>query len=158
MKQAVIKMVLMAAIVAASLTPARVRAADEVLIDGTVKSATGEALAGYNVKLECDGSRGDASWTNTLFTKTDPNGYYSFRTPLCAVGNTLTIQANNNGLHSNYVYHTISQEHTSFHLKVTLPIVVPEYGWLAGMLAGGSGLGAVLLARRRSNQLPDTRS
>ncbi|HVQ44312.1 MAG TPA: hypothetical protein VMT30_05095 [Candidatus Saccharimonadia bacterium] len=138
---------LAAAVAIASFAPRPADAAvnDSVQLTGLV-TIQGHPMPGLEVDIEC--------WSTGFQAHAVTNGsgiYSHFATEaFCPLGSQLKVRFESVGL-SGYVgfnYNTI-QKVTVTDISLVRKNVVPEYGWLGGLLAGSAGIGAMAIMRRR---------
>ncbi len=141
---------LLAAVLVVGVAPQTVDAAasEEVKISGVVFDQ-GQPVPGIKVQVEC--------WETGFVERpiTDANGKYHVitTTDQCPLGTTLKVRSNT-ALNAKvgFKFSTV-QLVNNLPIHLILTHGVPEYGWLGGILAGGTGAGVIAYTRRRLAQL-----
>src|SRR6266496_6035991 len=131
------------ALVIASLLPLQAAQAlpPETDVTGVITSH-GNPVVGATVTVTCRGF----VRTDT----TDANGSYlvSFTTAQCPFGSTVKVMAKK-GTMTGSSSGTVQGITTKLNIAV-VNVSIPEYGWLGGLIAAGTGVGAIAYTRRRS--------
>lgn len=102
------------------------------------------AVAGATVTVLCNG--------HTEVDTTDAAGSYLVTYPSqdCPFGTTVKVTAKK-GDKSGVASGTVQGITTKLNLAI-VNVSIPEYGLIAGILAGGAGIGMIVYARRRQQQ------
>ena len=122
---------------------ARVTGLTEIVIHGVVTNA-GQPVAGAPVAFNCAGA-------NRGGTHTGPDGSYS-AVVTCKLAAGIEVRASLPGPHASFDSGAwvIAKENTQIDIKIGVDrATVPEFGWIGGIVATGTGAGAVVFARRR---------
>jgi len=137
------KIVALLAIVVASagLVSASVNAAPPATNVTGVITESQVAVAGATVTVLCRG--------NTQTDTTDANGSYlvTYASGDCPFGSTVKVTAQKDGK-SGVASGTVQGITTKLNLAI-VNVSIPEYGLIAGILAGTAGIGLIMYSRRR---------
>lgn len=90
--------------------------------------------------------------TTVKVDSTDANGSYlvTFTTADCPFGSTVKVVAKKGG-YSGSASGTVHGVTTKLNIAI-VNVSIPEYGWIGGILAAGTGVGAIAFTRRRFMQ------
>lgn len=139
-----------AAAVCAPSHAAAVPLPGEVIIGGRVTNH-GFALAGYPVAISCKGKL----WANSVAgVRTTSLGYYGTRTTtkLCPLGSMAEVRTDIDGDGKFEISaEDVVRPNTTVNIFVERGnTVVPEFGWMAGVVAAGTAYGVAMLVRKRA--------
>jgi len=140
MKQKIVALVAIV-IASAGLVSASVNAAPPATNVTGVITESQVAVAGATVTVLCRG--------NTQTDTTDANGSYlvTYASGDCPFGSTVKVTAQKDGK-SGVASGTVQGITTKLNLAI-VNVSIPEYGLIAGILAGTAGLGLIVYSRRR---------
>lgn len=118
-------------------------AAPQTDVTGVI-TANSVVVSGAFVTVMCQG------FTQT--DTTDAHGSYLviFTTAQCPFGSTVKVMAQKGG-HSGTSTGTAQGLTTKLNVAI-VNVSIPEFGWIAGIIAIGTGIGAIAFTRRRSHQ------
>lgn len=140
MKQKIVAL-LAIVIASAGLVSASVNAAPPATNVTGVITESQVAVAGATVTVLCRG--------NTQTDTTDANGSYlvTYASGDCPFGSTVKVTAQKDGK-SGVASGTVQGITTKLNLAI-VNVSIPEYGLIAGILAGTAGIGLIVYSRRR---------
>ncbi len=145
MKKRLLSLFLIGAFFVASFVPLGSVSALPPQTDVTgVITHSGNPVAAADVTVTC----GTTVKTDT----TDANGSYlvTFASVECPFGSTVKVVAKKGG-YSGSNSGTVHGVTTKLNIAI-VNVSIPEYGWIGGILAAGTGIGAIAFTRRRFMQ------
>ena len=117
-----------------------------VSVHGTVTDyVTGQPVIGAKVNLYCDGHL-----VHTTTTNKDGSYQAMFSSSRCALGSELTITGTGDDDKAAMVITTIVDHEIIEDLRLAKgTVIIPEYGWMGGIVAASAGIGVIIYGRRR---------
>ncbi|HVQ44310.1 MAG TPA: hypothetical protein VMT30_05085 [Candidatus Saccharimonadia bacterium] len=151
MKRFIASLSLLAAAAAVGLAPSPARAATpaEVKISGVV-TEHGQPAAGVQVLGDC----GHFAKYGQHLTGVDGAYQITFTVDQCPIGTRIRVFGFTSDYQKRAEGEAAAQPEVVIDMVLTSVISVPEYGWLGGILVGGTGLGALAYTRRRAQYSP----